>query len=79
MIEKVAEDLDTPRRVRNFGMELQTVQPAALVAHGGHRVAIGVGQRCKALRHAHHRVAVTHPADEARLEPGEEIAAFIDK
>src|SRR5690554_1864108 len=59
--DKVLEDALALQSVSDFRMELNTVQVAAQVLHGGNRCALSGSQQLEAFRHGNHFVAVAHP------------------
>jgi hypothetical protein len=59
--EEVVEDGAALDGVMHFGMELQAVEPAFVVAHGGDRGVGGVGQDAEAGRQLLDAVPMAHP------------------
>src|SRR5690554_864934 len=59
--DKVLEDALALQGVSDFRVELNTVQVAAQVLHGGNRCAFGRRQQLEAFRHGNYFVAVAHP------------------
>ena len=71
--EKVVQNLVAVLRVNHFGVELERVQPARLVAHGGVRAGERAGGRLEARGQHLHLVAMAHPDVELGRQPGEEM------
>src|SRR5437867_6131621 len=59
--QEVLEDLLSLRRVDDFRVELDRVEPPVLVGHGRDRAIRGLRERREALRRTEHGVAVAHP------------------
>jgi len=59
--QEIAEHRLALSGMRDFGVELDAIQPAPGIGHGGHRAVVGGAERDEPRRRLHHRVAVAHP------------------
>jgi hypothetical protein len=58
---EAAQDRLALQRMRDFRMELHTVEMARLVRHAGNRARLGRRHQCESRRHLHNLVAMAHP------------------
>ena len=77
-LEKVAQDLAAPGRVRDLGMKLQAVDRQPAMLDRGDGAGVGRGQRLKSAETLRHLVAVAHPDLGLVGHAGEQLVVDCD-
>ncbi len=78
LAQEIPKQLDAPRRVSHFGMELHAPQPALRIAHRRHRRVLGASEHLEPVRRRVHAVPMAHPADEMVVQAGEDRVRPVD-
>ena len=78
MIDEILQNLFAPRRVRDFGMKLQSVKFALPIFDCGEIGTFRPAGGEKTLRQSRHFIAVTVPDIELITEPIEQLRAVCD-
>ena len=79
VIHEITQQSHAALRMHHLRVELDAVEPARVIRHGGFRRVVGMGQTHKAIRQTLHRITMAHPHRGSLIHVGEQIRGVVNK